>query len=118
MTAEHEPWGGDLGGLDRDQFRALVTAGFAQNRAKERLVKDEYENPTERHVDILMVGLPSLLQAADAVLDLALTQHAEDLLTIEEGPDDVGRRHPELTNIPADAFWSKGATLNRQGDAG
>ncbi|WP_158721133.1 hypothetical protein [Streptomyces sp. NRRL S-241] len=112
MSAEDEDW--DLG----PEAVALIKLGFQMNRANERLAADQYESPEERRADAVFVALPELLQAAGAALDQVLIQRADELPTIEEGPDDVGRRHPELTNIPADAFWSKRATLNRQRDAG
>ncbi|MFD7552949.1 hypothetical protein ACFV9E_00165 [Streptomyces sp. NPDC059835] len=96
----------------------LIKTLFQMNRAKERLTADQYESPEERRADAVFVALPQLLQAVGAALDQAVTQRADELPTIEDEPDDVGRRHPELTNIPADAFWSKGAALSRQGDVG
>ncbi|MCY0941934.1 hypothetical protein [Streptomyces antarcticus] len=99
----------DLNGSDLETFKAFVEGGFLLNRAEERLAADEYASPEERQLDAVLVALPRLFNAvADALTD-AVTQQAEELHTIEDEPDNVGRRHPELTNIPAASFWRRDA---------
>ncbi|MFJ3634608.1 hypothetical protein [Streptomyces sp. NPDC090112] len=86
----------------------LLKVLFQRNRAQERLDANEYQDPEQRRADAVFVALPQLLQAAGAALDQALTQSGDELLTIEDGPDDVTRRHPELTRVPLAVFRLKG----------
>ncbi|MFB7782091.1 hypothetical protein ACFC1D_05185 [Streptomyces vinaceus] len=92
---------------------ALIKVLFQRNRALERLKAGSYESPDQRTVDAVLAALPALLGAAGEAAEhhFATYQTADELHTIEEVPDDVGRRHPELTVIPVDAFRAKGSTL-------
>lgn len=112
MTLNDTPSGEEEAGFGPEEA-SLLKALFQQNRARERLEAGNYQSADQRTVDVLLVALPELLQAAGDALEHRLTVHqrAEELHTIDEGPDDVIRRHPELTTIPVDAFRAKGNTL-------
>ncbi|MFD8018895.1 hypothetical protein ACFV6G_00460 [Streptomyces lavendulae] len=111
VTLEDTPSGGGEEGLGSEDV-VLLKVLFQRNRALERLEAGCYESPDHRTADAVLVALPELLGiAGEAVEHLATHQTADELRTIEEGPDDVIRRHPELTAIPVDAFRTKGSTL-------
>lgn len=85
------------------EFRRLVLTGWRVMQARKRLEADDYEDPEGRTADAIMVGLPSLLAAIPG-----LSEYAEGVFTILGDHDHV---RPELTTIPADAYWPKGDTV-------
>lgn len=95
MMNSNEFWHADPNGPEMERFKALLALVFATRQAQERLAANLYDTAEERQADEIRVGLAQLVQDA--------AQRAEDLAT-----------------IPPDAYWPKGAALQRpvEGTAG